>query len=166
MGTDEATVAFASASILEKARETWLGFRNDPKIKPILDEKKKRGGYLCVAEHGYGIFMTVLIGAHPKSGGGTFDVVGKKAKYLLDNPDKLMSREGRNPADGLWGGGISIPGHQSILAFSGLPEHLDELFVLVLAGKLRLLDRAQILDRLRQFPNDYAKLDESDALFV
>lgn len=166
MGTNEPMVEYAGVTMATAARDTLKMFLEHPKIGPVLAEKGKKGGYVCFAEVGFGIFSVSMIGSHPKAKSATFDVVTKKARYLLEHPHDLMSREGRDPSQELWGGGLRIPGNNAIIAFSGFPEHLDELFVMMIAVKLKLMKRDGVLDLLRQFPNDYAKLDDGDTFFV
>ncbi len=165
MAANEAMVEFASVTILSTARQILEEFKNHPKLGPILEEKGKRGGYLCVAEDGYGIYANVLIGSHPAAKPDTFDVAMAKAKYLLSHLEAVMSREGRNPPV-LWGGGLRVPKTKLIIAFSGLPEHVDELFVIALAARLNLLSRADAIELLRQFPNDFAKPEEGNVFFL
>lgn len=160
-----ANVQFA-LSTLTIAQGVLTDFKQHPKLGPLLREKGKRGGYFCVAELDYGIYTTTLIGTHPINKGSTYDVVMKKAQFLLQNPGRLMSREGRDPSHELWGGGLRIPDTPSILAFSGFPEHLDELFVMACAARMNLLSRFVAIELLQEFPNDYAKPEEDNLVFL
>lgn len=166
MGTHEPMVEFAAVSIISAAQAVLQNFRKHPKLGPLLEEKGKRGGFLTVAEAGFGIYTTTLIGAHPAAKPSTFRVSGMKAQYLLQYPEHVMSRQGRDPDNELWGGGLHIPDSPLILAFSGLPEHVDELYVMALAAKLNLLTRPQAVALLEQFPNDYAKLENGDLIYL
>jgi len=167
MGTDEPIVEFAGVTMITAARDTLKQFLEHPKIGPILAEKGKKGGYVCFAEADYGVYATVMIGSHPRMKWTTFDIVTKKAVYLIHHPEAVMSREGRDPSRDLWGGGIRLPDRKAIIAFSGFPEHLDELFVIVLAVRLKLLTKEGAKALLAQFPNDYAtSSDDGELVFL
>jgi hypothetical protein len=166
MGTNEPMVEFAGVTLITAARDTLKLFVEHPKIGPILAEKGKKGGYICFAQVGYGIFSASMVGSHPANKPETFDVVTRKARYLLEHPHSLMSRDGRDPSKELWGGGMRIPSARAIIAFSGFPEHLDELFVMVLAVRLKIMEPSVVKMLLTQYPNDFVKPGEGDVLFV
>lgn len=166
MGTTEPMVEFAGVTLITAARDTLKLFLEHPKIGPILAEKGRKGGYVCFAEVGYGIFSVSMVGSHPANKPETFDVVTKKARYLLEHPNDLMSRDGRDPSKELWGGGMRIPGSNGIIAFSGFPEHMDELFVMILAVRLKQMGREMMKDLLRQYPNDFVNPGDGDIFFV
>ena len=164
-------VQFAAVQVIRAARGVLDDFLQHPKIGPVLAEKNKCGGYLCVGERGYGIYAVTMLGSHPKEKASTFSVALAKVQYLLDNPSAIMSREGRNPERGLWGGGLAVPiptlnTTEPLLSFSGFPEHVDELFVMALAARMNLLSRRTAVELLTKFPNDYAKPEEDNLVFL
>ena len=66
-----------------------------------------------------------------------------------------MSRESRNPGARQWGG--AVRGGNYIISFSGLPEHIDEVFCFLLGvqyGELEVTDAREWLD---DHPNDFAQ---------
>lgn len=164
-GEDKVVFPFGF-KVLETAHQVLQSFLEHPKLGPILKEKDRSGGFLSIAMAGFGIVTTTLIGIHPAAKPSTFRVSGAKAQYLLEHPEHVMSRQGRDPENELWGGGFHIPKTSLILAFSGLPEHIDELYVMALAAKLNLLTRPQAVALLEQFPNDYAKLENGDFIYL
>ncbi len=169
--TTSTKVEFAAVSVLTAARDVFTEFLRHPKLGAILAEKEKTGLYVCVGERGYGVYTTTLIGSHPTEKPATFDMALAKARFLLDNPSCRMSREGRNPPL-MYGGGLALPdrlnppGKELILTGSALPEHIDELFVMAWGARLKMLDRPQVISLLTEFPNDYAKPEESNLVFL
>lgn len=162
--SEQSFVEFDSPRFLEITRKVIDDFQDHPKLGMVLQEKGKRGGYVSAGEVGYGLYFTSLIGFHPVEKPTSFDMAGAKVRYLLDNPNARMSREGRNPPL-LWGGGLRLPGTTFVIGFTGYPEHMDELVVMTIGARLGLLTRDDVTELLTQFPNDFARPSESNVIF-
>ena len=98
-----------------------------------LSDGNHRGGYLCIADNMTGESLDVAkLGAPEPAKKGQYEMLAKeKAWRLAGHPEHGTSYQSRDPARDLWGGAVRAGSH--ILAFSGLPEHLDEALMLVVA---------------------------------
>lgn len=120
------------------------------------------GGYLCIMRPTEDnldnpLRRTALIGAtDPRKSLAYISFANEKALRLNRNPASRSSFLTRNEVLQQYGGGIRTP--KWILAFSGLPELLDEVFVLGIA-------RARNLAPLPYLYNEIAMLSRSDILF-
>lgn len=54
----------------------------------------------------------------------------EKAHRLALHPNHQLSRQSRDPGKGMYGGGVRFPRVGRIMAFSGLPEEVDEGLVI------------------------------------
>ena len=63
---------------------------------------------------------------------------GRKWKSLADNPASLSSWEVRDESAGIFGGAIRVIG--GVFFISGLPEHFDEMGMILCAERLRLIN--------------------------
>jgi len=167
MTTDGRTIEFAAVTVITAAGDVLKAFKAHPKIGQVLKDQNKGGGFFCVAESGFGILTSTLMGSCLAEKAGSYRAnAERKVEYLLKNPDRVMSREGRDPENGLWGGGLHLPHRNAFMAFSGFPEHIDELYVFGVAAKLHMLRRDHVLNLLAQFPNDYASVADGETLFI
>ncbi len=119
---------------------------------------QKAGGVLVIYTKEGKWLANICIGDVPPESTAKYTSVAMTKIYiLLKNPDYLSSYQGRDPDNGLWGGGIRTEEH--FISFSGLNEAGDEAVILVAAQaqeKIRDTDVAKIV--LLSNNNTYLKL--------
>lgn len=96
---------------------------------------------------------------------GHFPVMGKEERYtqlarekimrLSIEPDDLGSYETRNPTEDRWGGAIRSLPVRILLSCSGLPELLDEAYMLAIAVKLEWCSPIRAKRIMHKSQNEY-----------
>jgi hypothetical protein len=153
--------------VLQAAFYTNRLFLNHPKLGALLKDQGREGGYLCVANlDGLPLLVCQLGEVASEKRAGYVRNAMEKAARLAKHPDYRLSRESRDPDQNMYGGAVSVREHGLILSFSGYPEHMDELMMLSLAVRLQLMYRDTMLRILREFPNEFAKPDDEDVVFI
>ena len=98
-----------------------------------LSDDVHRGGYLCIADNATGAPLDVVkLGIVKPEKESVYERrVLKKARWLGEAPSEyLTSWQLRDPECEVFGGAVRV---SHVIAFSGLPEMLDEALVLVVA---------------------------------
>lgn len=128
-----------------------------PALAPKMQEENRHGGYLCIANT---IGMPLTIAPIGLLSNGTYERYLKnapeKAIRLGRNPEHVLSRQSRNEQLQQFSG--AVRGSQRLYSFSGLPEAVDELFMLALAEKMGDLEPEEVDAILTEFPNETAQL--------
>jgi hypothetical protein len=141
---------------------------DSPNFLPFINEGKnledvRTGGYLCILENidnacgDEPAMKLVKLGTFvPEKAEAYLRNAQEKAMRILETPGLRSSWETRNVSKEQYGGGIRTD--TFILSFSGLPELVDEAFVLSVAFECRLAGP-------RYLYQEIAKLSGSDAIF-
>jgi hypothetical protein len=127
-------------------------------VLQLRQEGRTGGGYLCIANGDSGIPLLIAkIGEpNPLKCEKYLVFCQEKVRRLFQHPDHHLSRSSRDPALDQWGG--AVRGKHHLLSFSGLPEHLDEAFMFLLAGEFDELTNKQIYEIMSDKPaNEFSK---------
>lgn len=141
--------------IIESAQRQHAAFLKHPKFGQELRDKKRFGGFLCIADQEGLPLMIHRIGDDPdrESMFKRLSFCQEKAYRLGQHPEHVLSRESRDPAKSMWGG--AVRGGLYIWSYSGDPEHLDEVKMMGLAQASGDLANKAIKAILARHPNDY-----------
>lgn len=160
-------ITFDSLRAVKNAAQALERLEADPKIGAILREKHRHGGYVCVTDHTAAVLLLSIIGeGDPGKLAGQRKLCMEKAGRLSMHPDHVLSRQSRKPEIEQYGG--AVRGTRYLWSFSGLPEELDEFYMMMLAISCKDLSPETANRMLREHPNSYAQpnLDTSNAWFL
>jgi len=113
------------------------------RVGTLDTESDRRGGFICIRglEVDSYIFGMPIGEINPEKREKYELFAEEKMRRLMKNPSHFSSWQTRNPEEGKWGGAIRLP--QCLLSFSGLPELLDEAFMVGLAYRSDLIGRTE-----------------------
>lgn len=126
------------------ARQALVALLANEKIAPVLRARGSVGGYLCVISELGGSITTEQVGIISRGDAAHKDreVAREKAQRLLRQPKHTSSRQSRNPAEEKWAGAIRAGKY--LFSFDGfVEEDLNELYVVMIAARLKLLTREE-----------------------
>ena len=119
-----------------------------------LSPEKRTGGFLCLVRENGPVVGLTMIGEPSQDTAGKYEAFAReKAWRLMSLPEDQSSFQSRVPDQQQWGGAVWVSG--GTLSFSGLPEKLDEAFVVVLALRLRYLNRKKAEEIVAISQNEY-----------
>lgn len=152
------------AAMLAEATKLLTELTANQSIQETLavNGKTADGGYLCVTNAMGVPYCIEHIGQFDREKADDRLVFSQeKALRLSQHPDHVLSRQSENREENKFPGAIRTA--TDLFSFSGLPGHLDELYMLILAvrtGKM-LADTARSI--LAAYPNEYATREVIDA---
>ncbi len=124
-----------------------------------LDNRGYTGGYLCIGYGGKIMKVTAIGTPSLEKWQGWFENSQNKVRALMSHPGSISSYGLRNPAQRIYGGGLSVAIPDLTLAFSGLSEQLDEAMCAVaLALVTRNFDDAKWSEVARISGNLYMRV--------
>ncbi len=113
------------------------------------------GGYLCAARDDGIPVLIYRIGNSPKEKvASRIAFCQEKAARIVLYPEHRLSRESADEAKEQYPGAVRAS-NERILSFSGLPGHLDELFMILLAVRMNYMAKMKARKIIARHPNDY-----------
>jgi hypothetical protein len=144
--------------ILREAAALFSELTTHPVIQEVLAENGKTatGGFLCVASEQGIPFLIAHIGMSDASKAQDRLMFSQeKAMRLAQHRAHHLSRESENKELQRYPGAVRAL--DVLLSFSGLPGHLDELFMIILGVRLNRIPRRAARALLATYLNDYAR---------
>lgn len=142
--------------LLNQANQVFAELKVHPSIQRTLREngKSAEGGYLCVTNReGIPLLIAHIGVSEDSKAADRLRFSQEKAARLAIHPAHYLSRESENKEMYQYPGAVRA--HELIFSFSGLPGHLDELCMLILAVRVERLSKRTARALLATYVNDY-----------